>query len=52
VAGSPSTTSLLAAARNATFISNPSEFLSIIGPKLGLNLVGEGSYNFSNEAGI
>jgi gluconolactonase len=50
---SNSTTSILfASARNATFISYSSDFLSLIGPNPSLRLIEQRNYSFANEAGI
>jgi gluconolactonase len=47
-----SVSSVFAAARNSTFISYSSEFLSILGPNPILQLVEQRNYSFANEAGI
>jgi gluconolactonase len=43
---------LFASARNATFISYSSDFLSLIGPNPSLRLIEQRNYSFANEAGI
>jgi gluconolactonase len=43
---------LFASARNATFISYSSDFLSLTGPDPSLRLIEQRNYSFANEAGI
>ncbi|KAN0110818.1 calcium-dependent phosphotriesterase [Hyaloscypha variabilis] len=46
------TSTLFAAARNATFISYCPDFLSLIGPNPSLQLITQRNESFANEAGI